>query len=78
MAASKRGGHASIITEHEGTISSGKSSTASRSGVSKNLTTDELAKNQKFLLEQSTKQVKGSSSGPSTGNRARIVKGENY
>jgi hypothetical protein len=75
MAASKRGGHASIITANEGQHGKGTSSKPSRSGVSNRLTVGEVTKAVNYNLELSTKQKKGSSNTSSTGNRARIVKG---
>ncbi len=77
MAGSKRGGRAELITEGEGQHGSGHSSGVSRSGFSKNLTTDELTYAVVKQQEFATKGKKGSSKSPSSnaGNRARIVKG---
>lgn len=76
MATSKRGGHASIITEGEGQHGTGSSSRASRAGMNNELTIPEVKKWVRWELELSTKQKKGFGSPSSSGNRARIVKGD--
>ena len=77
MASSKKGGDINVLqSDIPKAGGKGFSSRPSRSGLSKNLTLDEVKQAVQFQIEAATRNQRGSSSTPSTGNSARIVKGE--